>query len=160
MHGLKLHCFYFEVVFIHVHNTYIKTYARLDRCHTPSKMSAHAKRRKVDAECRVFNKNWTAKYLFTEVVGKAVCLVCGEQIAVFKDYNVSRHYQTKHAEKCRNLTVAQRARTSEALLAKLQKQQGLFTKLHTSRDAATKTSFVISHKIAKYSKPFSEGGVC
>ena len=37
------------------------------------------------------------------------------------------------------------------------KQQGLFTKLHTSRKAATKTSFVISHKIAKNSKPFSEG---
>ncbi|XP_028275741.1 general transcription factor II-I repeat domain-containing protein 2B-like [Parambassis ranga] len=35
------------------------------------------------------------------------------------------------------------------LLAKLQTQQGFFTKLHTSRDAATKTSFLISHKIAK-----------
>ncbi|XP_028253675.1 general transcription factor II-I repeat domain-containing protein 2 [Parambassis ranga] len=43
------------------------------------------------------------------------------------------------------------------LLAKLQTQQGFFTKLHTSRDAATKTSFLISHKIAKNSKPFSEG---
>jgi len=97
------------------------------------------------------------KYLFTEVGGKAVCLVCGEQIAVFKDYNLSRHYETKHAEKYKSLTDAERARTSEALLAKLQKQQGFFTKLHTSRDAATKTSFVISHKIAKNSKPFSEG---
>lgn len=120
-------------------------------------MSAHAKKRKVDAECRVFNKNWTAKYLFTEVGGKAVCLVCGEQIAVFKDYNLSWHYETKHAEKYKNLTDAERARTSNALLAKLQKQQGFFTKLHTSKDAATKTSFVISHKIAKHSKPFSEG---
>ena len=116
-----------------------------------------AKKRKVDAECRVFNKNWTAKYLFTEVGGKTVCLVCGEQIAVFKEYNVSRHYETKHAEKYKNLTDAERARTSEALLAKLQKQQGFFTKLHTSSDAATMTSFVISHKIAKNSKPFSEG---
>ncbi|XP_063768169.1 general transcription factor II-I repeat domain-containing protein 2-like [Eleginops maclovinus] len=120
-------------------------------------MSAHAKKRKVDAECRVFNNNWTAKYLFTKVGGKAVCLVCGEQIAVFKDYNLSRHYETKHAEKYKNFTDAERARTSEALLAKLQKQQGLFTKLHTSRDAATEASFVISHKIAKNSKPFSEG---
>ncbi|XP_005817565.2 general transcription factor II-I repeat domain-containing protein 2-like [Xiphophorus maculatus] len=120
-------------------------------------MSAHAKKRKVDAECRVFNKNWTAKYLFTEVRGKAVCLVCGEQIAVFKDYNLSRHYETKHGEKYKNVTDAERARTSEALLAKLQKQQGFFTKLHTSRDAATKTSFVIAHKIAKTGKPFSEG---
>lgn len=116
-----------------------------------------AKKRKVDAECRVFNKNWTAKYLFTEVRGKAVCLVCGEQIAVFKEYNVSRHYEAKHAEKSKNLTDAERARTSEILLAKLQQQQGFFTKLHLSRDAATKTSFVISHKIAKNSKPFSEG---
>ncbi|XP_028439673.1 general transcription factor II-I repeat domain-containing protein 2-like [Perca flavescens] len=120
-------------------------------------MSAHARKRKVDAECRIFNKNWTAKYLFTEVGGKAVCLVCGERIAVFKDYNLSRHYETTHAEKYKNLSDAERARTSEALLAKLQKQQGFFTKLHTSRDAATKTSFVISHKIAKNSKPFSEG---
>ncbi|XP_010775008.1 collagen alpha-1(XIV) chain [Notothenia coriiceps] len=93
----------------------------------------------------------------TTVGGKAVCLVCGEQIAVFKDYNLSRHYETKHAEKYKNLTDAERARTSNALLAKLQKQQGFFTKLHTSKDAATKTSFVISHKIAKHSKPFSEG---
>ncbi|KAK2828937.1 hypothetical protein Q5P01_019971 [Channa striata] len=68
-------------------------------------MSSSATKRKVDADCRHFNKNWTAKYLFTEVGGKAVCLVCGEQIAV---------------------------------------------------DAATKTSFLISHKIAKNSKPFSE----
>ncbi|CAK6962611.1 general transcription factor II-I repeat domain-containing protein 2-like [Scomber scombrus] len=71
--------------------------------------------------------------------------------AVFKDYNLSRHYETKqkHVEKYKNLTDAERARTSEALLANLQEQQGFFAKLDTSRDAATKTSFVISHKIAK-----------
>lgn len=86
-----------------------------------------------------------------------MCLVCGEQIAVFKDYNLSRHYETKHAEKYKNLTDAEKTAASEALLAKPQKQQGFFTKLHTARDAATKTSFVISHKIAKNSKPFSEG---
>ena len=45
----------------------------------------------------------------------------------------------------------------EALLAKLQKQQGCFTKRCISRGAAAKTSFVISHKIAKKSKPFSKG---
>ena len=55
------------------------------------------------------------------------------------------------------MTDADRARTSEALLAKLQKQQGCFTKHCTSRDAAAKTSFVISRKITPKSKPFSEG---
>ena len=78
-----------------------------------------------------------------------MCLVCGEQVAVLKDYNLNRHYNTKHAEKYGNLTDADRAQTSEALLAKLQKQKGGFTKRCTSRDAAAKTSFVISHKIAQ-----------
>uniref|UniRef100_A0A8C5LJG6 SPIN-DOC-like zinc-finger domain-containing protein n=1 Tax=Leptobrachium leishanense TaxID=445787 RepID=A0A8C5LJG6_9ANUR len=119
--------------------------------------SPHIKKRKIDTECRVFNKTWTLKYFFTEVKGKAVCLVCGVQIAVFKEYNLSRHYVTKHAEKYKNVSDAERARASNALLTKLQNQQELFTKLHTSRDGAVKTSYVISHKIAKYSKSFSDG---
>lgn len=32
------------------------------------------KKRKVDSEGRVFNKEWTTKYFFTEVRSKAVCL--------------------------------------------------------------------------------------
>lgn len=119
-------------------------------------MLAHAKKRKVDAEGRGFKKIWTTKYLFTEVGSKPVCLGCGEQVAVFKEYNVSRHYETKHAEKYRHLTDAERVRISEHLLAELGKQQGYFTKLHAAQDAATKTSFVTSHKIAKNCKPFSE----
>ncbi|KAK0134714.1 hypothetical protein N1851_029673 [Merluccius polli] len=37
------------------------------------------------------------------------------------------------------------------------KQHGFFTKRHTSRDGAAKTSFVIAYNIAKNSKSFSEG---
>lgn len=112
-------------------------------------MSAHAKKRKVDDECRVFNKTWTAKYFFKEIKGKAVCLICGTQVAVFKDYNLNRHYTTKHEDKYRNLSDEERAREADALMVKLQTQQGLFTKLHTTRNAAVRTSFVISHKIAR-----------
>ena len=46
---------------------------------------------------------------------------------------------------------------SDALLAKLQSQQHIFTKHSTSRDAAVKASYVLSHKIANKSKPFSDG---
>ena len=53
--------------------------------------------------------------------GKPVCLVCGEHVAVFKEYNLKRHYETKHAEKYKKLTDAERARTSTDLLAKLEK---------------------------------------
>lgn len=37
------------------------------------------------AEGRGFKKLWTTKYLFTEVGGKPLRLVCGEQVAVFKE---------------------------------------------------------------------------
>ena len=40
-----------------------------------------------------------AKYLFTEVKGKAVCLVCGEQVALLKDYRLNQRYGTKHTDK-------------------------------------------------------------
>lgn len=120
-------------------------------------MSANAKKRKVGAEGRNFKKIWTTQYFFADVGPKPVCLVCGEQVAVFKEYNVSRHYETKHAEKYRHLTETERTQISKDLLAKLREQQGYFTKLHAARDAATKTSFMISHKIAKNCKPFSEG---
>ena len=56
------------------------------------------KKRKLDAECRAFNKTCTARYLFTEVIGKAVGSVFGAHIAVLKAYNLSRHYETEHAE--------------------------------------------------------------
>lgn len=94
------------------------------------------KKRKGDAECRVLKKKLD-KYFFTEVRGNAVCLVCGEQIAVFKHYNLSLHYERKHAEKYKNLAEAENEQTLEALLTKLQKQQGYFTKLHTSRIKST-----------------------
>ena len=123
----------------------------------PSKRSQMPKKRKVDAEDRGFKKIWTSKYLFTEVGGKLVSLVCGEHVAVFKECNESRQYETKHVEKYRHLTETERARISKDLQAKLREQQSYFTKLHAPRDAATKTSFMISHKIAKDCKPFSEG---
>lgn len=51
----------------------------------------------------------------------------------------------------------QRASASKELLSQLQKQQGLFTKLHSANDGIARASYVLSHKIAKHSKPFAEG---
>ncbi|KAL6455295.1 hypothetical protein MHYP_G00362640 [Metynnis hypsauchen] len=45
-------------------------------------------------------------------------------IAVFKDYSLNRHYESKPEEKHKNSTDAEWARPSEDLLAKLQRQQG------------------------------------
>uniref|UniRef100_A0A087Y4L4 Uncharacterized protein n=1 Tax=Poecilia formosa TaxID=48698 RepID=A0A087Y4L4_POEFO len=112
-------------------------------------------KRKADSECCIFNKAWTVKYFltfFTEVKGKAVCLVCGAQVAVLKEYNIL----TKHEKRYKNLSGKQCTIESSVLVAKLQAQQTLFTKHLASRGAAVKASFVISHKIARKSKPFCD----
>ncbi len=111
---------------------------------SPPRMST--KKHEVDAKCRVFNKSWTAKYFFKEVSSKALCLICSEHGAVFKDYKLSHHLETKHTEKYRNLSEEERVRTTEALLAKLQKQQGLFTKLHATKKGQVKTRNALAHK--------------
>ena len=62
----------------------------------------------------------TSTYLFTEVKGKAVCSVCGEQVAVLMYYNLNQLYGTKQANKPKNLTDAEWARAADGLPVKLQ----------------------------------------
>lgn len=54
------------------------------------------KKRKVDSECRVFKEEWTWKYFFTLFKEKPVCLLCNTTVAVLKEYNIQRHFKTKH----------------------------------------------------------------
>ena len=58
-------------------------------------------KQKVDAENRGFQAKWEAEYMFTEVKGKPMHLLCGESVAVMKEYNLRRHHETskKHRER-------------------------------------------------------------
>jgi hypothetical protein len=115
------------------------------------------KKRKVDSECRVFNKEWTTKYFFTEVRSTAVCLICQETIAVFKEYNISRHFTTKHANYASKQSPQELAATAQRLTANLQTQQNFFHRQTAIQESSTKASFLLAFKLAKASKPFSEG---
>ena len=55
-------------------------------------MSA-AKKQKIDEERRVFNSEWCSKYI---VVPHKQGVVCQNMIQFMKEYNVKRHYTTKH----------------------------------------------------------------
>lgn len=88
----------------------------------------------------MFNKECTPKYFFTEVRSKAVCLICQETIAVLKEYNISRHFFIKHANYASNLSTQERVATADRLV-----------------QASMKTSYLLAFKLAKASKPFSEG---
>ena len=61
-------------------------------------MAERSKQRKVDAENRQFNKEWTDKWLFVLPVGgmKPMCLICNATVAVVKSSSVKRHYETTH----------------------------------------------------------------
>uniref|UniRef100_A0A8C3TIA3 SPIN-DOC-like zinc-finger domain-containing protein n=1 Tax=Chelydra serpentina TaxID=8475 RepID=A0A8C3TIA3_CHESE len=110
-----------------------------------------------EPRCRVFNKEWNTKYFFTNVNSKAVCLICQESIAVFKEYNLNRHFSTKHPTYGSNLTTEERARKAEQLSTNLKTQQNIYVRQSAIQEATTKASYVLAFKIAKQNKPFAEG---
>lgn len=115
------------------------------------------KKRKIEDECRTFNKDWTTKYFFIDIKSNAVCLICRESVAVFKEYNLKRHFQTKHGNFGKNLSETELRRKADDMVRNLKQEQTTFTKPLSVQEAATKVSFVIAHKIVKNNKPFVEG---
>lgn len=104
----------------------------------------------------MFNKEWTTKYFFTEVRSKAVCLICQETVAVFKEYNIGRHFSTKHANYANKQSPQERTATAQQLVASLQAQQNTFMRHTAIQESSTKASYLLAFKLAKTSKPFSE----
>ena len=56
-----------------------------------------AKKQKIDCERRVFNSEWCTEYFVIPDNQGVICLVCQNTIAVIKEYNINRHYTTKHS---------------------------------------------------------------
>ncbi|XP_060758524.1 general transcription factor II-I repeat domain-containing protein 2B-like [Neoarius graeffei] len=115
-----------------------------------------SKKRKVDSEGRIFQEKWREKYFLWEVGGKPVCLICSQQVAVPKEYNVKRHYETD-ADKYSQFTRQRRTEKLNELASNLQKQQAAFSKSRETHEGAVKASYIIAWEIAKVSKTFSEG---
>jgi hypothetical protein len=51
---------------------------------------------KVDSECRIFQERWTEQYFFINNNNNPLCLICNETVSVLKEYNLKRHYNSKH----------------------------------------------------------------
>ncbi|KAK1333566.1 LOW QUALITY PROTEIN: hypothetical protein QTO34_005951, partial [Cnephaeus nilssonii] len=117
---------------------------------------ATTKKRKVDAERRSFQEQWTNDYFFVEVKGKPVCLVCGDMLAVMEKASLERHYSSKHA-KLSELGGQMRLDKINALQRSLELQQAAFTQPGCDRDNVIQTSYVVSELIAKKLRPHVEG---
>lgn len=72
--------------------------------------SKPAVKRKIDDEHRQFQEKWETQYFFVEHRGIPTCLICSEKVAVHKEYNLKRHYSTKHAEECAKCQGNERAK--------------------------------------------------
>jgi len=105
----------------------------------------------------VFNKDWTTKHFFIEVLSTTVCLICQETVAVFKEYNISRHFAAKHANYARQKSPQERAATAQRLTANLQTQQNRFHRQTAIQESITKVSFLLAFKLAKVIQAFSTG---
>uniref|UniRef100_A0AAZ3REG1 SPIN-DOC-like zinc-finger domain-containing protein n=1 Tax=Oncorhynchus tshawytscha TaxID=74940 RepID=A0AAZ3REG1_ONCTS len=104
---------------------------------------------KIKAENRSFLDKWEAEYLFTYVKDKPVCLVCGVNVAVSKEYNIRRHYETKHHDKYKDLDMTQRSQKVEEMKRSLVSQQNMFKKATSQSEAAVKASYIVAAEIAK-----------
>lgn len=113
------------------------------------------KRRKVDNECRLFNQEWGVTYFFVQSGDKALCLICNETVAVLKEYNIRRHYETKHKSTYSQFTGVQRSEKFELM------QHGLVSpqvpQRKTENESVTMASYKVAYALAKKGKPFTDG---
>ncbi|KAJ8018177.1 General transcription factor II-I repeat domain-containing protein 2 [Holothuria leucospilota] len=119
--------------------------------------SSNSKKRKVADEGRTFKEKWTENYFFIEQNSTAVCLICIDTVACFKEYNLKRHYDTRHAATHNKFVGQDRQEEINKLKKKLTGQQMLFRKVKSDSDMILRASYVVCHKIAKKSKPFTDG---
>ncbi len=94
---------------------------------------------------------------FVEHWGTPTCLICTDKFAVHKEYNVRRHYSTKHAEEYTKYQGDERNYRVANLKKCLLRQQDLFKKASKENEAAVEASYVVSEMIARARKPFKEG---
>ena len=115
-----------------------------------------SKKRKVDSECRIFKDEWTWKYFSTVFRDKPLCLICNETVAVYKEYSISRHFNSKHDVKLRAMNEEERKQKAD-LRKKLSGQQSIFKKRNSSQQAGTHASNVVAYNIARSNKALSDG---
>lgn len=100
----------------------------------------------MDAENRTFQDRWKVDYMFTSIMQKPVCLLCGAEVAVLKEYNLRLHY-TKHKDRYKDIN---RSFTRyKALKRNLVSQQTIFKKSISQSEAAVKASFIVAKEITK-----------
>ena len=80
-------------------------------------------------------------------------------MAVRKEYNIRRHYETKHQDKYKDLDMKQKLQKVEEMKRSLVSWQTMFTKAKSQSEAAVKASFIEVAEIAKSAWPLMRESV-
>ena len=105
------------------------------------------RKRKVEEEMRKFNEKWTSEYFFIENAdSRPLYLICNQTVNVNKEYNIKRHYDSKHADGVYGkLKGRDKELKVKQLKEQLKSQRFMFQKMHTDcRKLPTHVFYFIS----------------
>lgn len=106
------------------------------------------RKRKVTDKRRTFQEKWTS-YFFVEIKNKPICLIYNEAVSVLKEFNLRRHYETKHATKIDNFQDHFRKDKIKELQRNLHAQQNVFKNMNSQAESYVKASYELAQIIAK-----------
>jgi hypothetical protein len=84
-------------------------------------------------------------------------LICKQSVSVIKEYNIKIHYVTNHGKIYDKFVEKLREEKFEELKKNFLKQTKLFDSIRRENIDSVKYSYVISEKIERASKLFSDG---
>ena len=82
-----------------------------------------SKKRKINDEGRLFNDEWFVKYFVTQQNTNAICLICQNKMACLKEFNIKRHYNSRHSKQYDEILGQLRVDKANKLKGSLQGQQ-------------------------------------
>ena len=106
---------------------------------------------------RIFQERWTYDYFFVDVENKPICLICNQPVSEFKEYNIKRHYVSRHSSAYEKYQNEFRQDKVKELTKVLRGQQMVLSKVSLQQESVVKASYLVAEIIAKKSKPFADG---
>ena len=87
-----------------------------------------------------------------------MCSICNQTVNVNKEYNIKRHYDSKHADGVYGkLKGRDRELKVKQLKEQLKSQRFMFQKMHTDNEKTVRCSLLIAQRIAQTMKSYFKG---
>ena len=97
--------------------------------------------------------------MFVENKGKLQCLVCLQVVSVPKEYNLKRHYETRHKNQFEKYERAARKAVVKDLKSKYDRQRSCMNNFTKTTSSDQKASYEVSLILAKNGKAFRDGEI-